>query len=152
VLAPGAPLVHDAAANNTVIDASLETGDTAGTFASALQIVEFTFESNRQSAMPLEARGAVAAFDPVTGRVTLTASTQSPHVMRTGVDDILEVPESDLRVIAPDVGGGFGQKTALIPEYVVAVWVARQLACTVAWIARTDSKTSPPLRIRASSG
>jgi carbon-monoxide dehydrogenase large subunit len=133
-LAPGAPLVHGAAANNTVIDASIETGDIAPAFASAQQIVEFTFESRRQSAMPLEARGAVAAFDPATGRVTLTASTQSPHIMRTGIADLLGMPESDLRVIAPDVGGGFGQKTALIPEYVVAVWAARQFGCTVAWI------------------
>ena len=133
-LAPGAPLVHDNAANNTVIDASLETGDVAAAFASAHEIVEFTFESHRQSAMPLEARGAVATHDAATGRVTLTCSTQSPHVMRTGIADLLGMPEAELRVIAPDVGGGFGQKTALIPEYVVAVWAARRFRCAIAWI------------------
>src|SRR3954454_11789128 len=133
-LAPGAPLVHDNAVNNTVIDASLETDDVGAAFASAHEIVEFTFESRRQSAMPLEARGAVAAFDPASGRVTLTCSTQSPHVMRTGIADLLGMPEAELRVIAPDVGGGFGQKTALIPEYVQAVWAARRFRCTVAWI------------------
>jgi aerobic carbon-monoxide dehydrogenase large subunit len=133
-LAPGAPLVHDNAANNTVIDATLETGDIAAAFASAHEIVEFTFGSHRQSAMPLEARGAVATHDAATGRVTLTCSTQSPHVMRTGIADLLGMPEAELRVIAPDVGGGFGQKTALIPEYVVAVWAARRFRCAVAWI------------------
>jgi carbon-monoxide dehydrogenase large subunit len=133
-LAPDAPLVHADAANNTVIDASLESGAVDAAFASAHEVVEFTFESRRQSAMPLEARGAAAAFDPATGRVTLTCSTQSPHVMRTGIADLLGVPESDLRVVAPDVGGGFGQKTALIPEYVLAVWAARRFRCAVAWI------------------
>jgi carbon-monoxide dehydrogenase large subunit len=133
-LAPGAPLVHDAAKNNTVIDASSETGEVAAAFASAHQIVEFAFVSHRQAAVPLEARGALAVFDQATGRVTLTVSAQSPHLLRTGIADALGMPESELHVIAPDVGGGFGQKTPLIPEYVVAVWAARNLRCAVAWI------------------
>ncbi|MGA7264600.1 MAG: xanthine dehydrogenase family protein molybdopterin-binding subunit, partial [Stellaceae bacterium] len=133
-LAPGAPLVHDMAAQNTLIDARFETSDVAAAFAAAHQVVEFTFTSGRQAAAPLEARGAVAAFDPATGRVTLSASTQMPHLLRTGIADALGIPESELRVIAPEVGGGFGQKMALIPEYVIAVWAARHFAGTVAWI------------------
>ena len=93
-------------------------------------MVEFTFTSGRQAAVPLEPRGAVAAFDPATGRVTLSASTQMPHLLRTGIADALGIPESELRVVAPEVGGGFGQKMALIPEYVVAVWAARRLELT----------------------
>ena len=73
-------------------------------------------------------------LDAATGRVTLSASTQMPHLLRTGIADVLGIAESELRVIAPEVGGGFGQKMALIPEYVVAVWAARHFACTVAWI------------------
>ncbi len=133
-LAPGAPLVHDTAAQNTLIDARFETTDIAAAFAAAHQVVEFAFTSARQSAAPLEPRGAVAAFDPATGRVTLSASTQMPHLLRTGIADALGIPESELRVVAPEVGGGFGQKMALIPEYIVAVWAARRFACTVAWI------------------
>ena len=133
-LAPGAPLVHDAAARNTLIDARFETPGLAAAMAAADQVVEFTFVSGRQAAVPLETRGAVAAFDPATGRVTLSASTQMPHLLRTGIADVLGIPESELRVIAPEVGGGFGQKMPLIPEYVVAVWAARHFACTVAWI------------------
>src|SRR4029077_7898546 len=133
-LAAGAPLVHDAAAQNTLIDAHFETPGIAAALAAAHQVVEFTFTSGRQAAVPLEARGAVAAFDSATGRVTLSASTQMPHLLRTGIADALAIPESELRVIAPEVGGGFGQKMALIPEYVVAVWAARYFACTVAWI------------------
>jgi carbon-monoxide dehydrogenase large subunit len=133
-LAPGAPLVHDAAAQNTLIDARFETPAIAAALAAAHQVVEFTLTSGRQAAVPLETRGAVAAFDPATGRITLTASTQMPHLLRTGIADVLGIPESELRVIAPEVGGGFGQKMPLIPEYVIAVWAARRFACSVAWI------------------
>ena len=56
-----------------------------------------------------------------------------PHLMRTAIADLLGMPEADLRVIAPDVGGGFGQKMSLAPEYVVLVWLARKLKSSVAW-------------------
>jgi carbon-monoxide dehydrogenase large subunit len=133
-LAPNAPLVHAVAPQNTLIDARFETPCVDAALAAAHQIVEFTFRSGRQAAVPLETRGAVAVFDPATGRITLSASTQMPHLLRTGIADTLGFPESELRVVAPEVGGGFGQKMALIPEYVLAVWVARRFACTVAWI------------------
>ena len=90
-LAPGAPLVHDIAAQNTLIDARFETAGVAASFATAHQVVEFTFTSGRQAAVPLEPRGAVAAFDPRTGRVTLSASTQMPHLLRTGIADALGI-------------------------------------------------------------
>ena len=70
---------------------------------------------------------------PATGRITLTCSTQMPHLTRTAICDVLGIPESDLRVIAPDVGGGFGQKMSLPGEYVVLVWLARKLKSSVAW-------------------
>ena len=54
-----------------------------------------------------------------------------PHLMRTAIADVLEFPEAELRVIAPDVGGGFGQKMSLAPEYVVQVWLARQFRGTL---------------------
>jgi carbon-monoxide dehydrogenase large subunit len=133
-LAPDAPLVHDMAPRNTLTDARFETPGVAAAFAAAEQVIEFTFTSGRQAAVPMETRGAVAAFDPATGRVTLFASTQMPHLLRTGIADILGIPESELRVVAPEVGGGFGQKMPLVPEYVVVVWAARRFACTAAWI------------------
>ncbi|MBV8093094.1 MAG: xanthine dehydrogenase family protein molybdopterin-binding subunit, partial [Acetobacteraceae bacterium] len=133
-LAPDAPLVHRAALRNTLIDARFESAGVTAAFAAAHQVVEFTFTSGRQAAAPLEPRGAVAAFDAANARVTLWASTQMPHLLRTGIADVLGIAESELRVIAPEVGGGFGQKMPLIPEYVVAVWAARHFGCTVAWI------------------
>jgi len=90
------------AAQNTLIDARFETPDVAGAFAVAQPAVEFTFASGRQAAVPLEPRGAVAAFDAATGRVTLSASTQMPHLLRTGIADTLGMPEAELRVIAPE--------------------------------------------------
>src|SRR5437588_10946955 len=58
---------------------------------------------------------------------------QAPHLMRTAIADLIGMPESQLRVIAPDVGGGFGQKMSLPPEYVLLVWLARKLQSSVAW-------------------
>lgn len=133
-LAAGAPPVHDHAPNNTVIDTGLDVGEVDRAFGAAHQVVEFTFTSCRQSAMPLEPRGGVASFDASTGRVTLWVSNQGPHLVRTAIADALGIPENDLRVIAPDVGGGFGQKVPLVPEYVVAVWAARRHRRAVAWI------------------
>jgi carbon-monoxide dehydrogenase large subunit len=68
------------------------------------------------------------------GVVTLTCTTQTPHVMRTIIAELIGMPESDLRVIAPDVGGGFGQKMSLCPEFVVVTWLARRLRTSVAWL------------------
>jgi carbon-monoxide dehydrogenase large subunit len=133
-LAPGAPLVHDNARDNTVIDTGLDVGEVTAAFAAAQAVVDFTLVSHRQSAMPLEARSAFASFDAATERVTLAVSAQAPHMVRTSVADALGISEADLRVIAPDVGGGFGQKVPVIPEHVIAVWAARRFRCAVAWI------------------
>jgi aerobic carbon-monoxide dehydrogenase large subunit len=132
-LAPGAPLVHAQAAGNVLVEGRIDAG-VAEAFAGAAEVVDIEIRTRRQCALPLETRGAHAAFDPATGRVTLTASVQMPHMLRTGLADVLGMPEADLRVVAPDVGGAFGQKMALVPEYVVVVWAARHLRREVAWI------------------
>ena len=133
-LAPGAPRVHDEAPGNVLVDGRIETAGVAEAFARAAEIVEVDIRSGRQSALPLEARGALARFDHATGRSTLTASVQMPHMLRTGLADTLGIPEAELRVVAPDVGGAFGQKMALVPEYAVVVWLSRKLGRSLAWI------------------
>ncbi|HET7717730.1 MAG TPA: xanthine dehydrogenase family protein molybdopterin-binding subunit [Bauldia sp.] len=133
-LAPGAPLVHAHAAGNLLVEGKIETKGFAEALAGAAATVEIDVRSHRQNATPIEARGGLAAFDRRTGRVTLTCSTQMPHMLRTGIADCLGMPERELRVVAPDVGGGFGQKMALIPEYVFLVWAARLYGGSVAWI------------------
>lgn len=129
-----APQVHGHVPNNTVIDARLRTADFDAAFQGAPVKVTVDIRSHRQNAMPLEGRGGHVAFDPSSRRVTLTSSTQAPHVIRTAIADILGMPESDLRVIAPDVGGAFGQKYSLAIEDIVAVWAARRFRMDVAWV------------------
>ena len=134
-LTPDAPRVHAAIANNSnvVVEGRMETPGYADALARSARRIRVDARSYRQNATPLEARAAHAAFDPATGRVTLTCTTQMPHLTRTAVADVLGFDEADLRVVAPDVGGGFGQKMSLPTEYVVLVWLARQLRSSVAW-------------------
>ncbi|WP_293787248.1 xanthine dehydrogenase family protein molybdopterin-binding subunit [uncultured Aeromicrobium sp.] len=134
---PGAPLVHDVdypGDPNTVVDGRIHTPGFDEAFAAADRIVTVQVGSARQSAMPLEARASHAAFDRASGRVTLHATLQMPHVTRTGIADCLDIPEDELRVVSPDVGGGFGAKMTLAREDVVVVHLARTLRRNVAWI------------------
>ena len=127
-------LVHEHVARNLIVEGKIETPGFAAAQKAAHRQVTLEARSRRQNATPLEARAGHAAFDPASGRVTLTCATQMPHLMRTAIADLIGMPESELRVIAPDVGGGFGQKMSLVPEYVVLVWLARKLRSSVAWI------------------
>jgi carbon-monoxide dehydrogenase large subunit len=132
-LADGAPLVHAQAARNLVVEGKVETPGFAAVQGAAHRLIAVELRSRRQNATPLEGRAGHAAFDPVSGRVTLTCATQMPHLLRTAIADLIGMPEGELRVVAPDVGGGFGQKMSLVPEYVVLVWLARKLKSSVAW-------------------
>jgi aerobic carbon-monoxide dehydrogenase large subunit len=132
-LISGAPQVHAEAPGNVIVEGNFKTPDFDAVWNSAAKVVKVDARSRRQNATPMEARAGHAAYDPSTGRVTLTCGTQMPHLTRTAIADLLGMPEADLRVIAPDVGGGFGQKMALPAEYAVLVWLARKLKSTVAW-------------------
>jgi carbon-monoxide dehydrogenase large subunit len=132
-LRPDAPRVHDGLASNVVVESRFATADFDAAMEGADRHIGVTLRSRRQNATPIEARGAHAAFDPATGRITLTCATQMPHLLRTAIADVLGMPESDLRVVAPDVGGGFGQKMSLPAEYAVLVWLARKLSGSVGW-------------------
>jgi len=132
-LADGAPLVHAEARGNVIVKGTVETPEFAAARSGADRLLRVDVRSHRQNATPLEPRCGHAAFDPASGRITLTCSTQMPHLTRTAIADLLGLPEAELRVIAPDVGGGFGQKMSLPPEYVLLVWLARKLQSSVAW-------------------
>ena len=139
-LADGSPLVHDSVpsdhqnAPNTMVDGRVTTPGAAAAFDAAHAIVPVRVSSGRQSAMPLEARAAHAEYDRSTGRTTLHATLQMPHVTRTGIADCIGMSEDDLRVVAPDVGGGFGAKMTLAREDVALVWASRHLRRDLAWI------------------
>jgi len=132
-LAGGAQQIHAEAPGNVILDGRMKTPGFDAVWSGVAKIVKVEARSRRQNATPMEARGGHAAYDAATGRVTLTCTTQMPHLTRTAVADVLGMPESDLRVIAPDVGGGFGQKMSLAVEYVLLVWLARKLKSSVAW-------------------
>jgi len=132
-LEAGAPQVHAEAPGNVILEGKVKTPDFDTVWKKAHKVVTVEARSRRQNATPMEARSGHAVYDPSTGRVTLTCTTQMPHLTRTATCDVLGFPESDLRVIAPDVGGGFGQKMSLASEYILLVWLARKLKSSVAW-------------------
>jgi aerobic carbon-monoxide dehydrogenase large subunit len=132
-LEPNAPQIHAEAPGNVILEGRHKTPNFDAAWKTAAKVIKIDARSHRQNATPIEARAGHAAYDTASGRVTLTCTTQMPHLMRTAIADVLSIPESDLRVIAPDVGGGFGQKMSLCAEYVLLVWLARKLKSSAAW-------------------
>ena len=134
-LASGAPVVHpDVSTSNVVVAGEMATPGLEAALAAAHTVVELQVISRRQAALPLEGRGSHAVTDRWSGRTTLHASVQAPHMVRTVICDLLGIPEADLRVVAPDVGGGFGQKLPLGREDAVVVWLSRRLGRPVVWL------------------
>ena len=133
-LEPGAPLVHEEWGDNVMQTLRAEIGEVATAFQDAECVVSEHFTTGRHTALPMETRGCVAAFEPATDTLTVWSSTQVPHVLRSHLALVLDFPEHHIRVVAPDVGGGFGQKAHLFPEEAVAAYLARRLARPVKWI------------------
>lgn len=132
-LAPGVPALHEALGGNTVFTHEVRAGDPEAAFRDAAAVVEATFEQPRLAGMPMECRGVVARYDAGTGRFEITLSTQSPHGARETLAEMLGVDPDRVRVIAPDVGGGFGVKGIDYPEEALAAHLARRLGRPVAW-------------------
>ena len=103
-------------------------------FDEAHGILELDLITHRHSGIPLENCGCVAEYDEWDDQLTLWSSTQIPHLVRTGLADALEMPENRIRVIAPDVGGGFGIKGHLFPEEIAACVLAKLTGRPVKWI------------------
>lgn len=126
--------VHGQVPDNVLFRRVFNAGATSEAFSQADLVVERTFRHPRQTAVPMEGRGVLATYDAREGRFTVWSSTQIPHVIRTGIAEVLGVPEDRVRVIRPDVGGGFGLKSQLLPEEVVLPWLARELGAPVKWV------------------
>ena len=135
-MADNANLVWGEAAKNQCFD--WEDGDADATnkaFAEASHVVELELVNNRLVPTSMETRGAVAAIEEGTGRLTLCVSCQGVHVMRSLLaTQIFNVAEEDIHVTCNDVGGGFGMKIFLFPEYVCQLFAARKLGRAVKWI------------------
>jgi aerobic carbon-monoxide dehydrogenase large subunit len=132
-LAAGAPVLHARLGGNVVFTREVRAGDPEAAFREAAVVVEAAFEQPRLAAIPLECRGVVARYDAATGRFEVTLSTQAPHGARETLAEVLGVGPEQVRVIAPDVGGGFGVKGIDYPEEALAAHLARGLRRPVAW-------------------
>ena len=130
---PGAPLVHEAWGDNVVLETRVEA-DLAAIRATAPVVVRRTLRTARQCMSPMEGRGVVAVWDRRLEQLILYTSTQLPHIVRTGLAGCLRLAQEQVRVVAPDVGGGFGYKGLLLPEEVCAAYLARHLGHPVRWI------------------
>jgi carbon-monoxide dehydrogenase large subunit len=133
-LAPDAPRLHPDLADNILFYRRFGDGNVDQALAEADVVFEQTFTFPRQTAIPVEARGVIAAFEPAWNRFTIWSSTQSPHQARLVFARTLGVPEGDVRVIAPDIGGSFGIKGIGYPEAVVLAFLARRLQQPIKWV------------------
>ena len=134
--AGGAPQLHPEAPDNICF--RFARGDEArvrGTFASAAHVVALELINNRLVGAAIEPRAILALCGPGAAKLTLFTSTQVPHHIRRLVAEQLGIAESSMRVISPDVGGGFGYKGKLYPEEAIMAWAARRLHRPVRWTA-----------------
>ena len=130
-----APLVHEHAPDNVLFRTEWSFGEgERSRFERAPIRVRFTCRHPRVSGMPMEGSGAVAAYDRANGTLEFFSSTQVPHILRDGLARCLRIPASRIRVVAPDVGGGFGPKMQLLPEEVAVAALAVRLGRPVKWV------------------
>ena len=139
---PGQPLVWDEAKNN--LSFAWEVGDGAAVAkatAAAKHKVTLTLVNNRVVVTSMEPRGAIGEYDSGEESYTLWSSTQGSHFLRNLLaEHVLHIPENRIRVVTPDVGGGFGMKLFLYPEHVLVLWAAKRVGRAVKWVPdRADS-------------
>jgi len=130
----GAPLVHPEWSTNVAVGFTHAIGDAERALGAADLVLEETFQIQRYVGMPLETRGVVAQWDRRDGSLTTWNSTQVSHFVQQGLVTALELPPHRIRVIAPDLGGGFGTKASGYPEDVLVPLAARALNRPVKWI------------------
>ena len=137
-MAPGAPLIRDDKENqhdNVVFD--WEVGDKDGTekaFAQADVVSKLELHYPRSHPSPLETCGSIADFDRATSKLTVYMTTQAPHIIRAAVAMVAELPEHMIRIVSPDLGGGFGNKVPVYPGYVASILASILLERPVKWI------------------
>jgi carbon-monoxide dehydrogenase large subunit len=133
-LNPGGALVHDHWGDNLYIERTISGGDIEAAARDAAITVKREYRMNRQSGSPMEGRAVLAYRDYRLDEVVVYTSTQTPHTVRVALAETLGIEERRLRVVAPDVGGGFGPKARLYPEEVVLAALALELDYPVRWV------------------
>ena len=136
-IAKGAPEVHAGVAGNVCYDWHIgDPAANAAAFVGAHKVVEFELVNNRLIPNAMEPRAAIGDFDPTTDEHTLYTTSQNPHVIRLLMGAfVLQIPEHKLRVVAPDVGGGFGSKIFHYAEEAIVTWAAARVHRPVKWTA-----------------
>jgi len=133
-LEAASPLVHEEAGTNLLVAREFARGDVDAALASAAVVVRERFRFHRHTAICMENRGCLAEYATGSGTLTLRSSAQCPGIVRDVLTDLLDMPEHQIRVIAEDVGGGFGAKASLYPEEIATCVMARRLGRPVKWI------------------
>jgi carbon-monoxide dehydrogenase large subunit len=138
----GAPLVHEPWGDNLFLTSAIDV-DFEAVKSKAARSITRELRTSRQVMSPLEGRGVVASWHARLGQLVVYTSTQQPHIVRSGLAECLGLDEGQIRVVAPDVGGGFGYKGILCPEEVALAWAARRLGVPLRWLEdRRESLTA----------
>ena len=148
-LEPGAALAHPELGTNQAFSWPLKGGDADGAFSRAAHVVKVRLDHNRLAGAPMEPRGVLAHYDQGSDELTLWLTTQNPFLSRADIAAVLGFPEHKLRVIAPDVGGGFGVKGPVYREEIVAAALARQLGRPVRWMSSRTEDLLTTIQARA---
>jgi carbon-monoxide dehydrogenase large subunit len=130
---PDQPLVHEHWSENVFLETSVDINFEAAKAAADVSVHK-TLRTSRQSMAPMEGRGVVAYWDNQAEQIVVYTSTQMPHIVRNGLTECLGLEQGQVRVVAPDVGGGFGYKGILLGEEVCLAWLAMHLRRPVRWI------------------
>src|SRR5581483_10224345 len=147
-LAAAAPLVYPEFGSNVCYRLPCGSGDVEAAFARAHRTVALRVAIARVAPVPLEPRGVLAQYDAGREELTVWATTQTPHRLREWLAVGLGLPDHRVRVIAPDMGGGFGGRSAIYPEYLVAAQAARLLGCPVRWVSSRSEDVSTTVHAR----
>lgn len=135
-LADGAPILHEEFGANLVTRALIPNPAVDEAIAKADRVIKFRIVNQRLAPVPMETRGALAQWHQASGQLTLWTSTQIPHLLRSALAAVLSLPENRVRVIAPEVGGGFGAKLNFYREEALVAYLSRMLGRPVKWIER----------------
>ena len=133
-LDPASPVLHDEAETNLLVSREFARGDVDAALAGAAVVVRERFRFRRHTPVCMENRGCLAEYATASGALTLRSSAQCPGIVRDVLTDLLGMPEHLIRVVATDVGGGFGAKASLYPEEIATCVMARRLGRPVKWI------------------
>ena len=133
-LEKGSPLTHPELKTNVAFTWTLENGDLKAAFDEADRVITQRMRHQRLTPSPIEPRGCVASWNAGDEAMTLWTSTQIPHLVRTLLPDMIGVPENKLRIVAPEVGGGFGAKLNLYAEEALCCHLSKRMGAPIKWI------------------